>query len=192
MPPIIISHRGNLSGKGSAENSPQTILRARREGYHVEIDVRKGSDGKLWLGHDSWDYMFDTSLLKWQGSYVWVHCKDVEAVEILLSKRFNGSTPHMFAHSTDRFVLTSDGYIWVFPGQSLGTGVRSIAVLPENVRYSLYDLSTCYGICTDYPAKMAQFMKDYDESSSDTGRALADVQADYQEFLDVIQSVQRS
>ena len=55
MRKILISHRGNLTGKQpELENTPKYIDRAIAKGFYCEIDVH-GKDGALYLGHDQGD-----------------------------------------------------------------------------------------------------------------------------------------
>lgn len=139
---ILISHRGNINGSNLLkENHPDYILEALYQGYDVEIDV--WYTDKLMLGHDSPQYSIDEYLffITW-GKRLWVHCKNIEALNYI-KKQY--SNLNYFWHETDTVTLTSQNYIWAYPGkQSIP---NSIAVMPE-----LYndDLSQCLGICSDY------------------------------------------
>ena len=49
---ILISHRGNISGKNSKlENNPDYIIEAKKKGFDVEVDVWF-KNNKFYLGHD--------------------------------------------------------------------------------------------------------------------------------------------
>ena len=58
----LISHRGNINGKHEKfENFPSYIDTAIDQGYDVEIDLWKDSDG-FYLGHDEPTYPVDLLL----------------------------------------------------------------------------------------------------------------------------------
>ena len=140
---ILISHRGNINGKNpERENSPEYISEAIEAGYHVEVDVYEHND-KLYLGHDKPQYQIEISFLK--NDKLWCHCKNAKALEKLVT-----ADVHCFFHKTDDVVMTSKGYMWVFPGKPALEG--SIYVLPEITQYSKEDLRKCAGICSDYVA----------------------------------------
>lgn len=140
---IYISHRGNINGKNEVrENSPEYIIEAVEMGYDVEIDIWS-VDGKLWLGHDGPQYETTLQWLNERKDKLWIHCKNIEALE--LANWFKSDTKlNYFWHQTDTVTLTSQGFIWAYPGKQ--PIKDSIAVLPE-----LYndDVSECYGICSD-------------------------------------------
>ena len=142
---ILISHRGNINGKfESYENDPTYIDNAISKGYDVEVDVWF-IDNLLYLGHDKPQYVVE---LKWfidRIDKLWVHCKNVEAV--LYFKECDDDMNY-FWHEEDTLTLTSQNYLWVFPGKQ--PIKNSIAVMPE-----IYndDISICLGICSDYLEK---------------------------------------
>jgi hypothetical protein len=139
---ILISHRGNLNGPNpERENSPEYIDEAIKAGYDVEIDIWL-NDGILYLGHDSIQYQTSHQWLKNRKDKLWIHCKNIEAIETL---SFFGHDYHYFWHQEDTLTLTSKNIIWVYPGkQSIQ---NSIAVMPE-----IYNdnLDHCMGVCSDY------------------------------------------
>jgi hypothetical protein len=142
---ILISHRGNLNGKIlEKENHPDYIDAAIKKEFDVEIDVWY-NDGVLYLGHDSIQYQITSDWLKKRIGKLWIHCKNVDAMEW-----FNqcGQNFNYFWHQVDTVTLTSRGNIWAYPGNQ--PIERSIAVLPE-----LNDdkLTKCMGICSDYIIK---------------------------------------
>jgi hypothetical protein len=53
-----------------------------------------------------------------------------------------------FWHQNDDITLTSNGYLWTYPGKKLTD--KSIVVLPEFNFYNKKDLKKCYGICSDF------------------------------------------
>jgi hypothetical protein len=138
---ILIAHRGNTIGKfENYENEPNYIDKAISEGYDVEIDVWV-IDGVIFLGHDRPQYGITQYWLNKRNTKLWIHCKNVEAMEWFSSiEGFN-----YFWHDTDVMTLTSFGNMWVYPGKQPVR--RSIAVMPE-----IYndDVSQCLGICSDF------------------------------------------
>ena len=150
---ILISHRGNINGKKLLlENTPTYIDNALKRGYNVEIDVWWYNES-FYLGHDKPLYKIDAEFLYKlgkDGSQFWCHAKNVEA--IIEMKKY---TPinrhaypfpniHYFWHQKDDITLTSQGYVWAYPGKQ--PIKDSIAVLPEIFQD---DLDVCKGICSD-------------------------------------------
>ena len=137
---IYISHRGNIDGKKPhLENQPDYIDEAITLGYDVEIDVWS-IDGVLFLGHDEPQYEISDKWLEKRYDNIWVHCKNIEALEL-----FNAlCSYHYFWHEEDTLTLTSKGVVWAYPGKQPIKG--SIAVMPER---SNDDVSICIGICSD-------------------------------------------
>jgi hypothetical protein len=137
---IYISHRGNIDGKKPhLENQPEYIDDAIALGYDVEIDVWM-IEGVLLLGHDEPQYGITQDWLNERYDHLWIHCKNIEAMEwfnILCSY-------HYFWHEEDTLTLTSRGVVWAYPGKQPIKG--SIAVMPER---SSDDVSICIGICSD-------------------------------------------
>lgn len=137
----LISHRGNIDGVNPfRENSIEYIIEAIKLGYDVEIDVRYVNN-QLFLGHDDSIENIDLEWLDSYKKYLWIHCKNIEAL-IFLKEDFNS-----FYHTNEDYVLTSKGNIWSYSGIRLYPGI--IAVLPENQNYSSDELYKCYGICSD-------------------------------------------
>ena len=138
---IKISHRGNINGRiEEAENRPDYIEDTLRLGYDVEVDVWFLNE-KFYLGHDEALYVTDKIFLS--NPRLWVHCKNVDAVLEL-----KHSKVHYFWHENDTIALTSQGFIWAYPGKQ--PIKNSIAVMPE---LHNDDLSICVGICSDYISK---------------------------------------
>jgi hypothetical protein len=138
---ILISHRGNLNGKmPQNENHPDYIDEAIHAGYDVEVDVWM-VEGVLLLGHDEPKYGVTQDWLNQRYERLWIHCKNIEAMEW-----FNSiGTFNYFWHEEDTVTLTSMNIIWAYPGKQPIVG--SIAVMPE-----IYndDLDSCVGVCSDY------------------------------------------
>lgn len=135
---IIISHRGNLEGPSLFENEPWHLEKVLEKGIDIEIDVRF-IEGKFFLGHDFPQYEVSKNFLLQKG--VWCHAKDIFSLHSLLE-----INAHCFFHNVDDATLTSQGYIWTYPGKELT--LKSIAVLPE--KFSRHKI-VCAGVCTDYP-----------------------------------------
>ena len=56
--PTILAHRGNTRGPSRLENRGPTLSTALRQGWGVEIDLRRTPDGRFYLSHDPapvWD-----------------------------------------------------------------------------------------------------------------------------------------
>ena len=132
---ILISHRGNLVGQNkSYENNPDYILKAIQQGYEVEIDVRRVS-GEWFLGHDKPEYLIKEDFLK--NDKLWCHAKNPQALQELLLLGVK-----CFWHQEDSYTLTSNGYIWTYPGEKLVN--KSICVIPEKIT------EQHSGICSDF------------------------------------------
>lgn len=141
---LVIAHRGNLAGPNPAEeNRPEYIDAALAAGCDAEIDLWVVDD-QLFLGHDAAQYPVDLAWLEARYPNLWIHCKNIAALEYMdLAWLFN-----YFWHENDTLTLTSRRDIWVYPGRQ---PVRdSIAVMPE---IHNDDVSVCRGVCTDYPER---------------------------------------
>ena len=141
---ILISHRGNiLCPNPNKENHPDYILKALQQGYDVEIDV--WYTDKFMLGHDGSQYDFPFDLIEKYHTNLWIHCKNIEALLKLKKIDYYPSRLNYFWHEEDTITLTSQNYIWAYPGKQ--PIQNSIAVMPE-----LYNDDTlqCLGICSDY------------------------------------------
>ena len=138
MSQILIAHRGNTNGKQpSSENEPSHINTVLDCGYDVEIDVRL-LEGRWYLGHDIPQYHVNLEFLKKTG--LWCHAKNLEALKGMLAENI-----HCFWHQNDDYTLTSQGYIWSYPG--IETDSKTICLMPEiSGRTSTHS----YGICSDF------------------------------------------
>jgi len=140
---ILISHRGNIKGANKMfENSPGYILKAINQGYDVEVDVRLNL-GKWFLGHDKAEYPIDDLFLK--NDKLWCHAKNLDALYGLLNLGVK-----CFWHQEDSYTLTSNGFVWTYPGFHLTD--KSICVMPETTQ-TVYNFDKCAGICSDYIEK---------------------------------------
>ena len=138
---ILISHRGNINGPTpERENHPDYIDQAIALGYDVEIDLWS-IEGVLLLGHDEPQYKVSQHWLNERVNRLWIHCKNIEAVEwFSMIKGYN-----YFWHEKDTLTLTSFSHIWAYPGKQ--PIKNSIAVMPEINNDSI---TVCKGICSDY------------------------------------------
>jgi hypothetical protein len=137
---ILISHRGNLSGRTvEEENKPSYIDIAISKGFDVEIDIWK-IDFKLFLGHDAPQYEINEKWLEERKNVLWIHTKNIFSIVY-----FNNTDYNYFWHEKDTVTLTSKKYIWAYPGNQ--PIKNSIAVMPE---LNNDDVSSCLGICSDY------------------------------------------
>lgn len=137
---IVISHRGNLRGPvKETENSVDQIHFALALGLHCEVDVWC-IDNKYFLGHDYPQYeVSDDFLLT---PKLWCHAKNLEAFNSMLKDEVEC----VFWHQADDFTLTSNKFIWTYPGKPVSE--RSVIVdLSENWRDNKYN---CFGVCSDY------------------------------------------
>ena len=133
---ILISHRGNLNGKSDRENQPDYIEEALAQGFDVEIDVWY-HEYKFYLGHDEPRYLIQKDFLRKNG--LWCHAKNIDA----LNQMVDVEMVHCFWHQEDDVTLTSEGYMWTYPGKELTS--NSIAVLPEKK----LDVEVA-GVCSDF------------------------------------------
>ena len=138
---ILISHRGNIKGKNTEkENHPNYIDEAITLGYDVEIDLWS-IEGVLLLGHDSPQYGISQHWLNERINKLWIHCKNIEAMEWM----DNIAGFIYFWHEEDTVTLTTFGHIWAYPGKQPIN--NSIAVMPE---IHNEEVTQCKGVCSDY------------------------------------------
>jgi hypothetical protein len=151
---IYISHRGNINGRiEEAENKPEYIIDALRLDYDVEIDVWYIA-GEWWLGHDEPQYQIDFDWMDSRSDRLWIHCKNIEAVEYFYENENDCKELNWFWHENDTLTLTSYGYIWAYPGKQ--PIKKSIAVMPE---IHMDNINVCIGICSDYIEKYKNEIK---------------------------------
>ncbi len=143
---ILIAHRGNTNGKQpERENTVAYIEEALAKGYHCEIDICKFDGEKFYLGHDEPQ---EAVSIKWlRDQQLWCHAKSYNALEGMIAYGI-----HCFFHHNDKYTLTSQGWIWAFPGQPVGA--YTIAVHPEQL--TAEQLEKCSGVCSDYVSNFEQ------------------------------------
>jgi hypothetical protein len=147
---ILISHRGNITGTNKRlENTPNYIDSALLRNIDVEVDIWF-INGQFKLGHDAAEYSVDENWLLDRRWRLWCHAKNIEAISHLFEMDM-----HCFWHETDTVALTSQYWLWTFPGKQLTD--NSIAVMPEMLNTSDNILAgnewlnkfSYAGVCTD-------------------------------------------
>lgn len=145
---IKIAHRGNIRGPNqNHENDPVYIMEAIKEGFDVELDVWLIDDG-IYLGHSLPEYKIGLNYLK--NDKFWCHCKNIQALNLLLNNNIR-----CFFHDTDDATLTSDGFIWTYPGKDLTE--TSICVMPERSNWNIPN--NIAGVCSDFVLGMEKYIK---------------------------------
>ncbi len=139
----IISHRGNINGKKvDLENSFDYLKNAISWGFDVEVDLWV-IDNKIYFGHDNPQYLINQKQFKKIKKHSWFHCKNLEAILYCINKK----NIKYFWHQSDDFTLTSNGYIWTYPGKEITS--KSIIVTFDDLKFN-HEIKP-YGICTDRP-----------------------------------------
>ena len=139
----LIAHRGLSKGPNKElENRPSQIESALQHGFDCEVDFWIVDD-RFYLGHDGPQFHIKQDFIKHAG--LWIHAKNLNALHYLV-----GTDLNFFWHQTDNYTLTSTGYIWTYPGQSLTK--HSVMVMPEwddptldNARHA-----DCFAVCSDF------------------------------------------
>jgi hypothetical protein len=142
----IICHRGNLNGPNPiTENHPAQIDLCITSGYDVEIDLWFHL-GEFYLGHDTGVYKIPFSYLLERKTSLWIHCKNQDALFELNNLGFN-----YFWHQEDDVTLTSQEFIWAYPGKHTNN-YRNLVVLDfsEDVNLGWYKTFGVYAVCVDY------------------------------------------
>lgn len=138
---IKISHRGNTSGPiKDLENRPEYLLNAISLGFEVEVDVWV-LDGIMYFGHDTAQYIVEPSIFYRLVNHSWFHCKNIEALHHFINMH---PTSRFFWHQQDDYTLTSNGYIWAYPGKEITN--KTIIVDLEGFR----DVTGAFGLCSDF------------------------------------------
>ena len=136
----LIAHRGNTKGrKKSLENSIDYLESALDQGFDVELDA--WVTDSVYLGHDKPQYKCPMSFLISNSSKLWIHCKNLNALQSLNKIR----SLNIFWHETDDFTLTSKGFIWTYPNKDV---CENSVLVTESA--SDYKGAECFGLCSDY------------------------------------------
>ena len=139
---LLISHRGNINGPTSKENSPSYIDEAIELGYDVEIDVWYHQE-QYWLGHDKPQYKVDLQFLLNRAENLWCHAKNLKALENMLNNKI-----HCFWHHSDDYAVTSEGYIFTHSNITKET--------PRSIIVSLsgdHPVKNPAGVCSDHVSR---------------------------------------
>tara|TARA_R110000796_G_scaffold179586_1_gene296141 strand:- start:919 stop:1359 length:441 start_codon:yes stop_codon:yes gene_type:complete len=145
---IKIAHRGNINGPNpDQENKPDYIDEAIIKGYSVEVDVWL-IEGNFFLGHDMPSH--STTIHFLNNDKLWCHCKNIDALRKLLEENIR-----CFFHNNDEATLTSDGYIWTYPGKHLTE--KSICVMPEKDNWNIP--KGVAGVCSDFLENIGEYIK---------------------------------
>lgn len=145
----IISHRGNINGVDvNNENKPSYIDIALSLGYDVEIDIW-WVDNNLYLGHDNPDTKINFIWLKERKNNLWIHCKNLKAVEYFskINEKSNINFK-FFCHQSDKYALISDNHIWL-DDLGLLPNDQSIIPLLDKFKIDRYYCSNVYAACVD-------------------------------------------
>jgi hypothetical protein len=146
MGKMLISHRGNLTGREpELENCPEYIQAALDKGFWVEVDLFCELNGVYYLGHDKPEHCILVDFL--EQSRLIVHCKTLNALESV-----QGYNIHYFYHENDPYTVTSQGLIWCLVGRPAPSR-NGIVCLPEG-RKNL-NIENAAGICSDFIANYA-------------------------------------
>ena len=143
-PALWILHRGLMAGPDRLLENKEALLKLRlQEGWDVEMDLWL-QEGTFWLGHDTPESRLEDRCLL-ENPKAWIHCKNLEMLAYMSEKKPGAP---FFSHDADPATLTSNGYIWCYPG--FQAGAKSILVMPERVPALSVDYTTVAGICSDY------------------------------------------
>jgi hypothetical protein len=144
---ILISHRGNISGKNKKrENTIEYIQEAIDNKFLVEIDIIS-SNNKYFFGHckKSIKENLDINFLLKNSKNLLIHCKDLES--ILLLQNFN---LNYFYHNNDNYAISSKKWI-ISHSKNFANQLieNTIFMLPEKFNKDINIFRKCFGICSD-------------------------------------------
>jgi hypothetical protein len=146
---LLIANRANLHGPNpETENAPSTIEEVIQQCYNCEVDVRY-IDKNLYLGHDEPQYLVTIDFLLKYADFLWIHCKNIEALDYLLDYK----QLRVFWQQEDSYTLTSNGYIWGYPGQK-STKITVIS-MPEWHDFTTITTNS-FAVCSDYIIKIQE------------------------------------
>lgn len=140
--PKLIAHRGNIIGPMTDHENQPVFIRDTIEAYDFdcEVDLWVLKD-RPYFGHDHAHWFVDGDFLEKYSARLWVHAKNLEALEFCIAKKL-----HCFWHENDKRVLTSEGFIWTYPGKRVGP--YSVLVhLEEQMDFTDFK---GYAVCGDY------------------------------------------
>lgn len=158
---ILIAHRGNLNGPDPEwENRPECIQNAIDAGFEAELDIWL-FDNHWYSGHDEPKHRIAIKqLCDWEDK-VWFHAKNLEALHAMSKKDSNSMGGvilrnryfnfNVFWHESDKFTLTSKGYIWTYPGHD----VTPNSIIVQFGQPNKFIEGSVGGVCSDYIAEFA-------------------------------------
>ena len=148
---LKIAHRGNLYGPNhKLENSPDYLDKAIDLGFDIEVDIWYTDNG-FFLGHDRPDYKVDESYLDGISNNSWFHCKNFLAMDYV-SKNLNSF--NYFWQDSDRFSLTSKGYIWTNINEKEFSDRSVLVNLSVPDKEYMDSVANVYGVCNDYVGRI--------------------------------------
>lgn len=152
----IISHRGNTDGPNpETENTFEAIEWALERGFDIEIDIWAEAD-RFWLGHDkaqrtiSLDKIYEWSII----GTVYVHCKNIRALQLLCELELKDRNIFPFFHDVDDCILLGNNYLWVHPNAVNSVDVNYTSKCIAVVANAKNGFENWGGICTDYPEEV--------------------------------------
>lgn len=142
----LIAHRANLDGPNKElENNPVQVDKCIELGYDVEVDVRVVGT-QIYLGHDKPQYKISLSWLNQRKDNLWIHCKDLNSLEILSNSSIDFN---YFWHQTDDYTITSKNFIWTYPEKIVPKNL-GVIVVQSALDDKEMETIDCYGLCYDY------------------------------------------
>lgn len=143
---VLISHRGNINELNpEKENSSEYIDDAIYAGYDVEIDVRL-INGNLYLGHDTPDYQLSLDWLLDRKDKLWVHCKNFDALQYLITENLR-----IFYHQKENHTIINKCNI-IWSHELSEANYKSIIPLlsKEDINNYQGNFNNIYGTCSDF------------------------------------------
>lgn len=149
--PYWILHRGLSCGPDKTlENKEDNLWKQLHNGWDIECDIWFINE-EWWLGHDEPSMkLHNVALLS--HPHAWIHCKHLPALVECMRRVSEGCRINCFFHDSDVATLTSQGYIWTYPGNIIYDS-HAICVMPERHGYRLYNILQSGGVCSDYLPK---------------------------------------
>lgn len=148
--PLRIAHRGLRNGPNAdIENTIPLLEKNIRSCITSEVDVWY-RDNKYWLGHDAPACEITLDWLVTHRDYLLIHAKDLVTFHTLTRyKDEHGILLHIFYHTDEDVVLTTQDICIVYPGKEVLKGWMSM--MPERANH----VSTLrsVAICSDYSSK---------------------------------------
>ena len=90
----------------------------------------------------------DQSWLDLRASKLWIHCKNLGALNHLLGQK---SDLNFFWHQEDDYTLTSAGVIWTYPGMEFNHQcVIVVLELIDLLKIKMGDEGNLFGVCSKY------------------------------------------